>query len=241
MHTEKPVEMCIHGMETSRQLYLLAPRDQQTSDLASHLRQHGISPLPLNPRSAQISAHAIGVFDLRLLLSPSNLSRPAQCVLAHGRWLLINAAKPFAEDYLLFNPGVYGLLHCEETSAALLPALDCVARGELWLPRAFLAQVFERQRIGERATASTWPDLTRRDWQVIRGLLAAENNRQISQRLNVQESTVKRHLYNLFRKLGVCNRLEALRWAHAAGLQHEPNARPGQPPATHRREPLFCL
>lgn len=228
-------------METPRQLYLLAPRNKQTCDLASHLRQHGITPLPLNPRSASLSTQTIGVFDLRLLQSPLHLSRPVQCLLAHGRWLLINAAKPFAEDFLLFNPGVYGLLHRNETTTALLPALACVARGELWLPRAFLAQVFERQRIGKRAAISTLPDLTRREWQVISGLLAAENNRQISQRLNVQEGTVKRHLYNLFRKLGVRNRLEALQWAHAAGLQHEPNARPGLSTATHRPGPRPCL
>lgn len=221
MHTSIGSKMCIHGMEPSPQLYLLAPRDEQTSELICQLRRHGITTLRLNQRSPQLAAHAIGVFDLRLLQNPLHLSRPVQCMLTHGRWLLINAPKPFAEDFLLFNPGVYGLLHRDEPISSLLPAIHCVARGELWLPRAFLARVFERQRVGKHALASDLPELTRREWQVIRGLLAAENNRQISQHLNVQESTVKRHLHNLFRKLGVRNRLEALRWAHAAGLRHE--------------------
>ncbi|MBB2495708.1 helix-turn-helix transcriptional regulator [Aquipseudomonas ullengensis] len=208
-------------METSPQLHLLAPRDEQTSNLICHLRQHGIATRLLKQRTSPLAAHSIGVFDLRLLQNPLHLSRPAQCMLTHGRWLLINAAKPFAEDFLLFNPGVYGLLHRDEPLTTLLPAIHCVTRGELWLPRAFLAQAFERQRVGKRAVTTSLPDLTRREWQVIHGLLAAENNRQISQVLNVQESTVKRHLYNLFRKLGVRNRLEALQWAHAAGLQNE--------------------
>ena len=47
-----------------------------------------------------------------------------------------------------------------------------------------------------------------------------------SPRAWVEESTVKRHLYNLFRKVGVRNRLEALNWARAAGLQAGQEFRP---------------
>jgi DNA-binding NarL/FixJ family response regulator len=204
--------------ESSR-LYLLAPPDQQTRYLIATLHGHDREVLAITENTPPIEKDAVCIFDLRLLEEFRRLSTPAQCRLTQGRWLLINAQKPFSEDFLLFYGGVYGLLHTGETRAYLLPALNAISRGELWIPRAFLAQVFKHQRLNEHSKSPVLPDLTRREWQVIAGLLAAENNRQISQRLNVEESTVKRHFYNLFRKLGVRNRLEALNWAHATGLQ----------------------
>lgn len=210
-------------MESPR-LHLLAPADQQTRCLIATLRGHDREVLTMTENSSTpIAKETVGIFDLRLLEQFRSFSTPAQCQLTQGRWLLINAQKPFGEDFLLFYGGVYGLLHTGETRASLLPALDAISRGELWMPRAFLAQVFKHQRLNEQSKSPVLPELTRREWQVIAGLLAAENNRQISQRLNVEESTVKRHFYNLFRKLGVRNRLEALNWAHATGLQHGPD------------------
>lgn len=207
----------------SPRLHLLAPADQHSRALIATLQGYGREVLSIaENRSSPIAQEAVGIFDLRLLEQFRSLATPVQCQLAQGRWLLINAQKPFRENFLLFYAGVYGVLHSDETRTSLLAALNAISQGELWMPRAFLAQVFKHQRLNEQPRAAVLPELTRREWQVIAGLLAAENNRQISQRLNVEESTVKRHLHNLFRKLGVRNRLEALNWAHATGLQRGP-------------------
>jgi DNA-binding NarL/FixJ family response regulator len=39
----------------------------------------------------------------------------------------------------------------------------------------------------------------------------------------VTEQTVKFHLANVYRKLGVANRTEASRWAHERGMLDEPS------------------
>ena len=46
----------------------------------------------------------------------------------------------------------------------------------------------------------------------------ALSNRQIGARLGITEGTVKRHLRNLFEKLGAVSRLDAVNKAVAAGL-----------------------
>lgn len=215
-------------MDIPTLVHLVAPADEQSTRLIDSLaRDHQLTTVPLTERHCSLIApDALGLLDLRILEQPYNLPAPLQYLLTQGRWLLINAQKPFLDDFILFNPGVCGLLHAGETAASLMPALNSVARGELWMPRAFLAQVFERQRMRDHKTPIAMPELTRREWQVIRGLLCAENNREISQRLSVEESTVKRHLYNLFRKIGVRNRLEALKWAHTSGLDTGREFRP---------------
>jgi DNA-binding NarL/FixJ family response regulator len=60
--------------------------------------------------------------------------------------------------------------------------------------------------------------LTKRELAVLKAVAAGLPNRDIGQQLWVTEHTVKFHLTNIFRKLGVANRTEAARWAHQRGL-----------------------
>lgn len=168
----------------------------------------------------------VGLFDVRLLSTVTRLPMPVECLLGSGRWLLIQASEPFRDDYLLFCPGVYGVMSGAPAIQSLCQALQVMTEGGLWFSRQFLAEAFQRQRGQPANRADGLPALTRREWQVVQGLLAAENNREIARRLGVEESTVKRHLYNLFRKIGVRNRLEALGWAQGVGLQAGRNGRP---------------
>jgi len=60
--------------------------------------------------------------------------------------------------------------------------------------------------------------LTARELEILR--LAAEggSNPEVARRLWITEQTVKFHLTNVFRKLGVSSRAEAARWARAHGV-----------------------
>ena len=77
-------------------------------------------------------------------------------------------------------------------------------------------------------------ELTRRELEILQLVADGSSNGQLAKRLWVTEQTVKFHLSNIYRKLGVANRTEASRWAHNNGLlppaqeqtleasQHEP-------------------
>jgi DNA-binding NarL/FixJ family response regulator len=62
------------------------------------------------------------------------------------------------------------------------------------------------------------PRLTRRELEILRLVAQANPNREIARRLWVTEQTVKFHLTNVYRKLGVCTRDEAARWWWSNGL-----------------------
>jgi DNA-binding NarL/FixJ family response regulator len=64
--------------------------------------------------------------------------------------------------------------------------------------------------------------LTARELEVLRLLAAGSTNDEIARKLWVTEQTVKFHLSNVYRKLGVANRTEASRYAHVNGLVGEP-------------------
>jgi NarL family two-component system response regulator LiaR len=64
----------------------------------------------------------------------------------------------------------------------------------------------------ERAAGADAVRLTRREHEILRLVAQANPNREIARRLWVTEQTVKFHLTNVYRKLGVCTRDEAARW-----------------------------
>jgi DNA-binding NarL/FixJ family response regulator len=72
--------------------------------------------------------------------------------------------------------------------------------------------------------------LTAREAEVLALVADGLTNARIGRRLWVTEQTVKFHLSNVYRKLGVSNRTEASRYAHLHGLlpRPVPPIRPGQ-------------
>ena len=64
--------------------------------------------------------------------------------------------------------------------------------------------------------------LTERELTIIKLLAQGLSNQQIAKELWVTEQTVKFHLTNIYRKLGVGNRTEAARWAHSQGFVEPP-------------------
>ncbi|MBT2585138.1 response regulator transcription factor family protein [Arthrobacter sp. ISL-95] len=62
-------------------------------------------------------------------------------------------------------------------------------------------------------------DLAPRELEVLQLLTAGQRNRSIAGALHISENTVKFHIRNLFRKLDVRSRTEAIALAHSAGLR----------------------
>jgi two-component system response regulator DevR len=60
--------------------------------------------------------------------------------------------------------------------------------------------------------------LTRRELQILKLAAEGHSNVVLARMLWVTEQTVKFHLSNVYRKLGVTNRTEAARWAQVNGL-----------------------
>jgi DNA-binding NarL/FixJ family response regulator len=63
--------------------------------------------------------------------------------------------------------------------------------------------------------------LTRREVEILKLAAEGPSNAELARKLWVTEQTVKFHLSNIYRKLGVANRTEASRWAQVNGLLAE--------------------
>jgi len=60
--------------------------------------------------------------------------------------------------------------------------------------------------------------LSEREGVVLEAVARGLSNREIGRQLWISEQTVKFHLRNLYRKLGVSSRTEAARYAYRTGL-----------------------
>jgi DNA-binding NarL/FixJ family response regulator len=77
---------------------------------------------------------------------------------------------------------------------------------------------------GERAAKEA--GLTERELVIVRAVARGLSNEAIAKELWVAEQTVKFHLTNIYRKLGVSNRTEAARYAFERGLLDHDHAPP---------------
>jgi two-component system nitrate/nitrite response regulator NarL len=109
--------------------------------------------------------------------------------------------------------GASGFLLEEMNPARLGRALFGVLRGEAALPRALTARLIAEFRARAREPALTRRDdreLTRREWEVLDCLREGLSSRLIAERLFISQTTVRRHVGSVLRKLGVSSRQAAV-------------------------------
>ena len=89
------------------------------------------------------------------------------------------------------------------------------------LVREIWAGTIHHAFAGVRASTSLARDhasLTARELEILRMVASGASNAAIARELWVAQQTVKFHLSNVYRKLGVANRTEASHYAHVNGL-----------------------
>ncbi|PTP37050.1 helix-turn-helix transcriptional regulator [Vibrio splendidus] len=129
--------------------------------------------------------------------------------------ILFNVPKALPTSELITFGVLKGLFYNSEEKAKIAKGLEEVINGDNWLPRKVASQLlFYYRNIVSTNTTPTNVDLTIRELQVIRCLQSGSSNTQIADDLFISEFTVKSHLYQIFRKLAVKNRVQAIAWAN---------------------------
>jgi DNA-binding NarL/FixJ family response regulator len=95
--------------------------------------------------------------------------------------------------------------------AELAPILRQVFEGEV------LTESVGGRAAGAPAVADEF-ELTARELEILERVATGRSNKQIAQEFWLSEQTIKYHLTNVYRKLGVGSRTEAARFAYERGL-----------------------
>jgi len=117
--------------------------------------------------------------------------------------LILTTYDTEADILAAVDAGAAGYLLKDAPPAELYRAVRGTARGETVLAPAITA------RLVRRATASA-QQLTGREVEIVELLAQGLANKELARRLLVSEATVKSHLAQIYRKLGVDNRAAAV-------------------------------
>ena len=130
-----------------------------------------------------------------------------------ARLLVVGDKVREADSYSLLRQGVKGILTYEEAREQLKPALSQVAAGGIWVPRPVLSRFVDSilsSTQGRRLRADAPSELSKREQEVLNGLLENLANKEVADRLNISERTVKFHVSNLLAKFGVRRRADLI-------------------------------
>jgi len=121
-------------------------------------------------------------------------------------------------DYLLelIRYGISGYLLKDVTPDELIKTIRQVFSGKGVIPPSMTPKVFDEiNKLAQKDEKITF-NLTSREIEILRELAKGLSNKEIADKLYISEKTVKNHLTNIFQKMGVNDRTQAV----LLGIKH---------------------
>jgi LuxR family transcriptional regulator, positive regulator of biofilm formation len=148
-------------------------------------------------------------------LSEASMQR-WQSIVDENEQISLAAFNVRGEDHaveLLSTLNLQGIFYRNDSIELICKGMQALQNGSLWMSRALMSRMIlllRRQQMNSYRPAC---GLTQRELEIIGLLGTGATNSEIAEKLFVSEHTVKSHLYNIFRKIKVHNRLQAMNWA----------------------------
>jgi DNA-binding NarL/FixJ family response regulator len=147
--------------------------------------------------------------------------------------IVVLAGQPDEKEGLVaLKIGAQGYCDRAIAPALLGKALEAVYSGEVWVGRKLTSHLLDElsaltEALGEPASAGDidrrLEGLTPRERAIVAELGAGASNKEIAQKFDVTERTVKAHLTAVFRKLGISGRLQVALFMHAPSRSAPPS------------------
>ena len=103
----------------------------------------------------------------------------------------------------LVSKGVAGILPPGADSYLLKKATKAISSGELWLDRKTMKNILSYESFSKREIK-----LTGAEKEIVSLICQGYRNKEIAQKLNISEQTVKSHCNRIYKKVGVSDRLQ---------------------------------
>jgi DNA-binding NarL/FixJ family response regulator len=117
-----------------------------------------------------------------------------------AKTVVLSASLSSGDVQAALRLGARGVILKEEAAQKLLSCLHSVHRSGYWLERTDLTDILN-------AAVEDAAQLTQREDEIASLIADGMRNKEIGRRLGISEGTVKAHLHNIYRKLGVDSRL----------------------------------
>jgi DNA-binding NarL/FixJ family response regulator len=125
----------------------------------------------------------------------------------------VKASNGIEKDIQKYN--IRGIFYEHHTSDLLVKGIKSIMKEELWFSRKLIGKILlNNYNNHESYNSEISIPLSLREKQVLNLLVSGYSNDMISEKLSISFHTVKTHIYKIYKKIKVNNRLQAVRWAN---------------------------
>jgi DNA-binding NarL/FixJ family response regulator len=213
-----------HRDEEPRKIvFVVGPMRLQNDLMASSIEEaigarcialSGLDDLP--PLDHEAQTHALVLWDChgkdaaeRLIGLEAHRPRLGNRVLVG----LLNLAESHGLEQRAIKEGIQGFFYERDSFDLIAKGIAAMFKGELWLPRRVMADYIIKDNHRRPSPETQAVPLTSREQEILKLIARGVSTEKIADRLFISRHTVKTHLYNIFKKINVPNRLQAALWA----------------------------
>ena len=107
---------------------------------------------------------------------------------------------------------IRGIFYLDEPLERFIKGVRAILNGELWFSRKTTSRILMETHYRRSTIAAAEAMLTGREKEILIAIASGASNSDIAAKCFISPNTVKTHLYNIYRKIEVKNRLEATLW-----------------------------
>ena len=138
----------------------------------------------------------------------------------HIKVLVVTMFEDDDSVFAAMRAGARGYLLKDADQDELVRAVKAVYRGEaIFSPAIAQRMIHYFSALPQTASAIAFPDLTEREREILHLIAQGESNTAIARHLTLSLKTVQNHVSNIFSKLQVADRSQAIARARDAGLK----------------------
>ncbi|HKJ32179.1 MAG TPA: response regulator transcription factor [Balneolales bacterium] len=127
--------------------------------------------------------------------------------------VLFNVSKDMSFEEKFVSKGIKGFFYVHDPLDIFLKGIGAVLDGKLWLSRDIMARFILESNNKDKSFKKDSDNLTERQIEILAMIAVGATNDEIADKLFVSPHTVKTHLYRIFKKINVPNRVQAALWA----------------------------
>jgi DNA-binding NarL/FixJ family response regulator len=133
------------------------------------------------------------------------------------RVLVLTTFETDSQVIQALKAGASGYVLKDSSAAAIVSSIVAVTAGEKVMASAVANRVLE-MLTGTTTPKEFYDGLTNREIEILKLLANGMANKQIAYRLKISEKTVRNHVSNMYEKLGIYDRSQAVLYAVRKGL-----------------------
>ena len=132
---------------------------------------------------------------------------------SHNRVVLFNVPLDMEFQKKFILKGIHGFFYEHDSLDKFIKGVQAVLDGKLWFSREVMTRCIFEDTDTDKSSKRISDELTVRQVEILAMIAVGATNDEIADKLYISPNTVKTHLYRIFKKINVPNRIQAALWA----------------------------